>query len=392
MKPPPRNRGKPNRPTPTERPRKPPRRWNKTEEKTLLNALQNCMLDAPSSCFSPPQIRSVVDALKDKAISSAALKLRRRKRDEKVARKPIEEWANLASTLAGSLEGTIDAAFSQVLIVSSTEPCTLRNCDPPRDNKSSTSFGPPVPLKIISFVPFTFAVFSKSPAPSTGPSRTLPAPSPTPRVPQNVVPPPREKPGTPSPTTSDPPASPGSEIQTGPPPSLDNPSAFTSAQPSSAAGSERKAPNPQRVMEVKQIVDFERIYKFLSVVHNICLCHPESAIVLDLLMSLPDELPLLDCNDPGIQSMYSCLTASADSVAATQLLSGLKDGGGSQTGEQRDEASSGTAAEEVQPPAGSSSSQSQDSNQCKTVPPLNPFMVPLSLLVRKAEDTDGERF
>lgn len=71
------------------------------------------MLDAPSSCFSPPQIRSVVDALKDKAISSAALKLRRRKRDEKVARKPIEEWANLASTLAGSLEGTIDAAFSQ---------------------------------------------------------------------------------------------------------------------------------------------------------------------------------------------------------------------------------------------------------------------------------------
>lgn len=90
--------------------------------------------------------------------------------------------------------------------------------------------------------------------------------------------------------------------------------------------------------------------------------------------------------------MYSCLTASADSVAATQLLSELKDGGGGQTGEQRDEASSGTAAEEVQPPAGSSSSQSQDSNQCKTVPPLNPFMVPLSLLVRKAENTDGERF
>lgn len=40
MKPPPRKRGKPNRPTPTEGPRKPPRRWNKTEEKTLLNALQ----------------------------------------------------------------------------------------------------------------------------------------------------------------------------------------------------------------------------------------------------------------------------------------------------------------------------------------------------------------
>lgn len=199
----------------------------------------------------------------------------------------------------------------QVLIVSSTEPCTLRNCDPPRDNKSSTSFGPPVrivPLKPASrpptpgtdlwfwsrahrvgswfqprdparaknrlFAPFTsffFAVFSKSPAPSTGPSRTLPAPSPTPRVPQNVVRPPQEKPGTPSPTTPDPPASPSSEIQTGPPPSPDIPSASTSAlaQPSSSdAGSEQKAPNPQRVMEVKQIVDFERIYKFLSVVHK----------------------------------------------------------------------------------------------------------------------------
>uniref|UniRef100_A0A8C7WXD6 Uncharacterized protein n=1 Tax=Oryzias sinensis TaxID=183150 RepID=A0A8C7WXD6_9TELE len=89
--------------------------------------------------------------------------------------------------------------------------------------------------------------------------------------------------------------------------------------------------------------------------------------------------------------MYSCLTASADSVTATQLLSELKDGGG-QTREQRDEASGGTAAEEVQPPAGSSSSQLQDSNQCKTVPPLNPFMVPLSLLMRRAENTDGERF
>lgn len=80
------------------------------------------MLDAPSSCFSPPQIRSVVDALKDKAISSAALKLRRRKRDEKVARKPIEEWANLASTLAGSLEGTVDAAFSQARCPRGPEP------------------------------------------------------------------------------------------------------------------------------------------------------------------------------------------------------------------------------------------------------------------------------
>ncbi|XP_004080053.1 snRNA-activating protein complex subunit 2 [Oryzias latipes] len=418
MKPPPRKRGKPNRPTPTEGPRKPPRRWNKTEEKTLLNALQKlgrtALADGDTDNIdysflgkrlpkrSVAEIRSVVDALKDKAISSAALKLRRRKRDEKVARKPIEEWANLASTLAGSLEGTVDAAFSQVLIVSSTEPCTLRNCDPPRDNKSSTSFGPPVrivPLKPASRPPTP--VFSKSPAPSTGPSRTLPAPSPTPRVPQNVVRPPQEKPGTPSPTTPDPPASPSSEIQTGPPPSPDIPSASTSAlaQPSSSdAGSEQKAPNPQRVMEVKQIVDFERIYKFLSVVHKpeeeSRLTSMESAIVLDLLMSLPDELPLLDCNGlhNHMMKMYSCLTASADSVAATQLLSELKDGGGGQTGEQRDEASSGTAAEEVQPPAGSSSSQSQDSNQCKTVPPLNPFMVPLSLLVRKAENTDGERF
>lgn len=29
---------------------------------------------------------------------------------------------------------------------------------------------------------------------------------------------------------------------------------------------------------------------------NNTFCHPESAIVLDLLMSLPEELPLLDCN------------------------------------------------------------------------------------------------
>lgn len=88
--------------------------------------------------------------------------------------------------------------------------------------------------------------------------------------------------------------------------------------------------------------------------------------------------------------MYRCLTAPIDSLSATQLLSELKDGGCTPAAEQRGEASGGAAAGEDQPPSGSSSGQSQDSNKSKTVPPLNPFMVPLSLLVRQAESTNSE--
>ncbi|CAF91656.1 unnamed protein product, partial [Tetraodon nigroviridis] len=47
-------------------------------------------------------------------------------------------------------------------------------------------------------------------------------------------------------------------------------------------------------------VDFEKLYRYLSEIHKPDkewnLTPMENAIVLDLLMSLPEELLLLDCN------------------------------------------------------------------------------------------------
>ncbi|KAF6739159.1 snRNA-activating protein complex subunit 2 [Oryzias melastigma] len=405
MKPPARIRSKPNRPIPTDGPGRLSCRWNKAEQRTLRDALEKLSKTAETDAEidysflgkrlpkrSIAEIRSVLDNLKDKAITNAAVKLGKRRRDERAARKPIEDWALLASSLAGSLEETIETAFSQVLSVSSTEPCTLKNCDPPRDFKSPTSFGPPV--RIVPVKPATHPptrVSSKSPALSTGPSRTSSA-----ITPKNAVCPAQKKPASGE-------APPTSEIHTTPLPSEDNPSASPSpsalGHPSSSARSDSaagKAQHPQRVMEVKQIVDFERIYNFLSVIQKpeeeSRLTSMESAIVLDLLMSLPEELLLLDLKGlhNHMMKMYRCLTAPIDSLSATQLLSELKDGGCTPAAEQRGEASGGAAAGEDQPPSGSSSGQSQDSNKSKTVPPLNPFMVPLSLLVRQAESTNSE--
>ncbi|CAK6977210.1 snRNA-activating protein complex subunit 2 [Scomber scombrus] len=552
MKPPPRKRTKPDRNLkPEQVPQRPGTvvsKWQQAELRRLLRALRKlsgtagalsdidyALLTKSVPTRSIAEIQSVVETLKNKAISCASFKLKKKKWEENKIRKPIEVWTHMASAVAGTLEESISSAFSQMLIVSSTEPRTLRNCDPPQVHRPPTQedrlADRTVPLRPMPSLPGERPatntarphIVLKTPAPTMGPAKRLPAPSQVFRVTNTQTPPLHQQLSASSgslPAATSQSAAPSCQR---PPPSPLLPAAQTvtllssdqaaaaltvncssaaaikslsdgssvnqtnqqttekkhtsslhtssyslapSAVPSSAAStssatskcSNSTHPKPQlstpaaavharfgrtskyatkdspRTLGVKCVVDFERIYRYLSVIHkpsHECHLTPmESAIVLDLLMSLPEELPLLDCNKlhNHLIQVFQGLSAPADSSVAREMFEVLKtqkqgsdephtagsqDRPAAQTETtsvrdcnpkpQQDSSRSNsqldvTDSSDVTDSGGKklqpdeSKSQSHESNNTssqtggenmKGPPPLNPFMVPLKLLMRR---------
>uniref|UniRef100_A0A096MEQ0 Small nuclear RNA activating complex polypeptide 2 n=1 Tax=Poecilia formosa TaxID=48698 RepID=A0A096MEQ0_POEFO len=329
MKPPPRNRTKRELSSWTETP-KSCRKTNclKALSQTTRGGLQEIdyavlKKDIPTRSIS--EISAMVDSLKNNIISSARFQLRMKNWQEKQFRRPIEEWTHMASTLAGTLEKVISAAFSQMLVVSSTEPCTLRNCEPKQDPRPAAACRP---------VPCVGCQNSNQEDPPTLPVSSFSSP-------HSTVP-------------------------------LSNTAAELPA--TSGQSSKHAAVDGPETVGVNFAVDFEKIYKFLSVVQNPSkdynLTPMESAIVLDLLMSLPEELHYLDCKNlqKHLIQMHQSLSAPHCSMPAKQLMS--------------KEAETGDAAGR----GATSSGQSEDADMSDFLPPLNPFLVPLSLLMRKMCD------
>uniref|UniRef100_A0A3B4UYG3 Small nuclear RNA activating complex polypeptide 2 n=1 Tax=Seriola dumerili TaxID=41447 RepID=A0A3B4UYG3_SERDU len=549
MKPPPRTRKIPERnlmPDPVRTPSgKLTCKWKKLEKKKLLDALRRLSKTAGSRgdidyTFlrkqvpnrSIEEIQAVVDSLKNKVISSVSLKLKKKRLEEEKTRKPIDVWIHMASSLAGTLEEQITGAFSQMMIVSSTEPSTLKNCDPPQVHRPPTDRDRPVgrtiPFRPVPGMPVQGKhpgtnptrplLVLKTPAPTIGPAKRPPALSRVVRVPNSTVPPPQQQPSTTSesspaapsnqpgaaeipaasPTAPKPeiPASGQSTLSPGSAAVVDTPSVSsiqttqqhpststpaststststpaptstsTSAStvkstvshtpvspsatsltplpsaaqfsvPSSSSSTSTTHPLPPlsgpaaevharfgrtskfatkdspRTLGVKCIVDFERIYRYLSAIHkptDECHLTPmESAIMLDLLMSLPEELPLLDCKNlhKHLVQVYQSLSSPADSQLARELFKNLKGGPSAQSegpsgpdsttpeGQQSSDRTGGSevvdsGGRKLQPEAESQSSQSNNTSSQSgngdvmgPCPPLNPFMVPLKLLMRR---------
>uniref|UniRef100_A0A3P8SSY5 snRNA-activating protein complex subunit 2 n=1 Tax=Amphiprion percula TaxID=161767 RepID=A0A3P8SSY5_AMPPE len=292
MKPPPRARVKPNCSLTSEsenRSGKVARRWQRAEQKKLLRALQRL----PRTTGAKGDIDCAVLAkyVPTRSISEvtfhsslASMKWKRKMWEEKKVRKPIEDWTNMASAVTGTLEEAISKAFSQVHS-HTTLPSSATNLTPVVSTASST------------------ATLSSS-APSSC-SFTHPTP-----------------------------------------PLSSTAAAFHSKFGRTSKYATKDSP---RTFGVQCVVDFERIYRFLSVIHNPSeKCHltsMESAIVLDLLMSLPEQLPLLDCNKLRKHLIQ------VQSAAYKQT--------------------------------GHSSNTSGDADMTGCCPPLNPFMVPLKLLMNR---------
>ncbi|XP_049922907.1 snRNA-activating protein complex subunit 2 [Epinephelus moara] len=550
MKPPPRKRTKPTRnlsyePLPPSRGKS--SQWQQVEQKNLLKALKRLgkttsaqgdidydFLKKHVPTRSISEIQSVVEYLKGEVISLASIKLLKKRWEEKKDRKPIEEWTYMASAMAGTLEEPISTAFSQMLIVSSTEPRTLRNCDPPQVYRPPTDEDRPVG-RTITFRPMPrLPVKAEHPGTNTAPPGTVlktPAPAIGPvrsklviRVPSGKMPPPQQKPSTTAgaistsqsaalstsqsatTSTSQPAAlstsqsattstsqsaatsttftsqsaatscqrgaaemliAPSTSSQTsgsaavqktdsigsslnqttqqpseqhlttlsttsasnstssGPHTLPTSSATFQTPVPSTAASSGAPSTHPTptlstsaaafhakfgrtskyatedspRMFGVKSVVDFERIYRYLSAIHKPnedCHLTPmESAIVLDLLMSLPEELSLLDCNKlhKHLIKVYRFASSTADSKMADKMLKDLKNELCAHTDAPSSQSSNGTnvgqnsaatadsGGKKQQPDE--AENQSAGSSNALSHPPLNPFMVPLKLLMRK---------
>ncbi|KAF6307203.1 small nuclear RNA activating complex polypeptide 2 [Rhinolophus ferrumequinum] len=140
----------------------------------------------------------------------------------------------------------------------------------------------------------------------------------------------------------------------------------------------------EKITEGDLQVDFEKIYKYLSSISRSChgpeLSAAESAVVLDLLMALPEELPHLPCTALAEHMLdtYQRLTAPQSDPSGGNLGPGAEDcetGSGGQ--EDADQAT-------PQAPENAGPGEPKSAWQAAGVCPLNPFLVPLELLGRVA--------
>nr|XP_033781402.1 snRNA-activating protein complex subunit 2 isoform X2 [Geotrypetes seraphini] len=162
---------------------------------------------------------------------------------------PIEVWTNLAEKVSLNLEDAITAAFSQILTIAATEPISLLHSVPKKPTGTTGK-------KIINSSAESGPSDSSSPA-----SHNVPEPTTGSHAAKAV-----EMSGT-------------SQSQEAVP---------------AVGEEERTSPESEEFN-----VDFEKIYKYLSALTRGGkmpeLSNFESAVILDLLMSLPDELIQLDC-------------------------------------------------------------------------------------------------
>uniref|UniRef100_A0A8C5DYB8 Uncharacterized protein n=1 Tax=Gouania willdenowi TaxID=441366 RepID=A0A8C5DYB8_GOUWI len=301
------------------------------KKKRLINEIVE-LQSRTQTVLMPEQITSKVERLKKQVITNTTEMMRKNVRDERKSRKPIEEWTRMASALAGTQEETIISAFYKVhyfLVVPKREVFV-----PTHLIKGFSMLGKDLNINTIpSFVGTTPLVFQ-------GPAPQLQQPAPVIRVmqqpqqlllrspvlstsqpirassistaglsrlpPQTVLLPAQQSPG---PSTS---TTPSLRFVTSPHTvGLDSLSASTSryssilpaSQQFTSSSSFSPTINKNTQQGVKApmgsaTVDFNNIYCFISGIQKHSRAHlltpMESAIVLDLLMSLPEELELLD--------------------------------------------------------------------------------------------------
>ncbi|KAJ8282014.1 hypothetical protein COCON_G00045330 [Conger conger] len=78
------------------------------------------------------EIESFVQFLKSVVGKRVARLVNKLRQDQLSDKAPIELWTEMSQKMAGSQEAAISSAFSQMLVIAATEPCSLLNSDPPR--------------------------------------------------------------------------------------------------------------------------------------------------------------------------------------------------------------------------------------------------------------------
>nr|XP_004999649.1 snRNA-activating protein complex subunit 2 [Cavia porcellus] len=285
---------------------------------------------------------------------------------------PIEVWTDLAEKITGPLEEPLTAGFSQVLTIAATEPLSLLHSKPPKPTKARAK-----PLLLST----TRGQEDRTPkAPGSAPETTGSAPS----VCDFSLGPTLNASGTASVTPGPAPVASGSAPYVsnpapeacGPAPGASGPHPETLSSAPEAPVESRVGPSP----EGHFIVDFEKIYKYLSSASRSGqgpeLSAAESAVVLDLLLSLPEELPHLPCTAlvEHMMKTYDHLMAPEPSPSGRSPRPEAGDEGhGPRVSEEPSQVPPG-------PPGHSAPSELRSAWQAAGICPLNPFLVPLELL------------
>ncbi|XP_044514620.1 snRNA-activating protein complex subunit 2 [Gracilinanus agilis] len=252
---------------------------------------------------------------------------------------PIEVWTDLAEKVTSQLEEAMTTAFSQILTIAATEPVSLLHSIPEKPTKASER-----------------QLLCKD-------------------------------------------SNPHEEL----PPEAPKPTQETSCGVSGTCDTEVKTSHsecsPATATNRNFVIDFEKIYKYLSSISrsgkSLELSPGESAVLLDLLMSLPEELSHLPC-----EKLQTHMAASYRKLVRPQAGSspGHSDPGKEPSAAEGEVGtSSSNSPGRIESPSPERPAASGPSLPRDAVPsaqqqlwqelefcPLNPFLIPLELLSRAA--------
>ncbi|XP_048476154.1 snRNA-activating protein complex subunit 2 [Rhincodon typus] len=234
--------------------------WNPQEKRLLLRALKKqsasrepdlSSIESEVPGKTREQIAVYLEDLKVSSIRSVSQRnylerLREKHLRQRQLRAPLQIWTELAEEMTGELGKVISAAFSQTLMIAATEPRCRASRAAPTDPTSQASG-----------------------------DGTLPGDS--------------------------------------------RPDLVSSAPPSVIPVTEGSAPSAGESQAPDAPIDFAKIYKYLSATargSTLPQLSPfESAVILDLLMSLPDQIQVLNCQElwSHMNATYSQLTQTASS-------------------------------------------------------------------------------
>ncbi|XP_059384949.1 snRNA-activating protein complex subunit 2 [Carassius carassius] len=350
------------------------------------------------------EIEDLIMTLKSRVLQKVYLQVQSQRREERRAKVPIELWAELVQKISRPHEKTISSAFSQMLVIAAVEPCGLMHSEPPHPIIQTPAFSSLLPVQSPK-TPSQPSASGMSPNPSVSApsaasliqpdsssnavdhlSQLDNASSSSPLVPKT--------PETPTPRSSQMTRSP-SHRQSEAEPSVSSP--VSSNKHTQVQSGLLGHDYPSTPITLKSVVNFDKIYQYLSDIDsktcNSALTSMESAVLLDMLMCLPEELPSLDGKElqHHFLQIYSQLTQPAKMPANFLNIDGDI--------QQANVADSTTLTQKLGSTVGSTEEPSSESSLTEPAKdkkdwatagtcPLNPLLVPVALLKRSTLDSE----
>ncbi|KAF4111246.1 snRNA-activating protein complex subunit 2 [Onychostoma macrolepis] len=386
--------------------------WNRKDLQNCLQALKHQQnfeseLDLTEIQKKVPhrslkEIEDLIMTLKSRVLQKVYLQVQSQRREERKAKVPIELWAELVQKISRTHEKTISSAFSQMLVIAAVEPCGLMHSEPPHpiiQSPASSSLHHVQPPKTPSRPSASSAASLIQPDSSCNAVDLLSqldnASSISPLV--------SKTPETPTPRSSQMTRSP-SQLQSEAEPTVSSPVSTGPVSLSVSPNMHNQVQSelldhdyPCKPIALKCVVNFDKIYQYLSDIDsktcNSALTSMESAVLLDMLMCLPEELPSLDCKElqHHFLQIYSQLTQPAKMPASSSSTD--------RDVQQADVADSTALTQKLRTTVGSTKEPSSESSFTEPAKdkkdwatagtcPLNPLLVPVALLKRSSLDSE----